>query len=56
MVLVPQGVIFRPILFHVFINNLEKVREHTFIKFVEDTELCFTVDMFWGSALNDISV
>lgn len=56
MELVPQGFIFRPIQFHVLINNLEKVREHTFIKFVEDTELWFTVGMLWGSALNDMSV
>lgn len=53
---VPQGFILRPILFHVLTNNLDKVRECTFIKFVEDAELWFTVGMLQGRALNDTSV
>lgn len=53
---VPQGFILRPTLSLVLINNLDKVREFTFIKFVEDAELWFTVGVVQDRDLNDISI
>ncbi|KAJ7416926.1 rna-directed dna polymerase from mobile element jockey-like [Willisornis vidua] len=42
---VPQGSILEPVPFHTFLNKLDEGIECPFSKFVDDTNLCGTVDL-----------
>lgn len=41
---VPLGLILRPVLFNIFINDIKRGIECTFSKFVDDIKLCVVVD------------